>query len=209
MVLINLKVNAGITWGTIMCTQCQLFLYDFLLVPPHKDLPFAKEIRVKNLLKILPEFVTWSTRIHAQIKPEEFDTAIRTASRIARRGRSLLDYECLIHTSTSNFLKHTLQWLPSELEYMKLLLIEVGVINGKKSYTVLHTAQDYLNYVVPRMILILRDLHDDHANPKGLYTDLGKLYIPKQTISDNDTCYDRDDYQKEILTEVDLDDLYT
>jgi hypothetical protein len=192
-----------------MCQQCQIFLYDFLLVPPHKDLSITKQIRVKNLQKILPDFVDWSLRLNRRVQQEDLDAALLTSSQIARRGRSLHEYECILNTSTSNFLRLRAPWISSEIDYMKLLLIGAGVIRGHLSYAVLRYSQEYLHYMIPRILLILRDLHDDHANPKGLYTDLGKLF-GKPKLSDSDTCYDRDDdYQREILEEIDLDDLYT
>lgn len=177
-----------------MCNLCQTFLYDFLLVSPHKDLPISKQIRIKSLRKILPEFVHWCQRMNARIQKDEFEKAIETASRIARRGRKLIDYEFLIHTATFNFLKFSLPWLTDEINYMKLLFIEAGVIVGKEYPKVLHHSQEYLSYLVPRTILVLRDLHEDHANPKGLYTDLNKLFISPQ--------------QEEKEIEL-LDDLYT
>jgi hypothetical protein len=175
-----------------MCQHCQLFLYDFLIVPPHKDLPLTKQIRVTNLQKILPEFVDWSLRLNARIQQDDFNSALLTSSRIARRGRSLHEYECILHTATSNFLRCSLPWLSSEIDYMKLLLVDAGVIKGRGAHTVLRTSQDYLHYSIPRILVTLRDLHDDHRNPKGLSTDLNKLFLTPRATEESD-----------------LDDLYT
>jgi hypothetical protein len=93
---------------------------------------------------------------------------------------------------------------------MKLLLVEAGCIRGKKYQQVLLTAQEYISFMLPRVILCLINIHDDHVNPKGLMTDVTTLgkFKPMQQ-DDKDTLYDRDDdYQKAILEE-DTDDLYT
>lgn len=179
-----------------MCEHCHTFLHDFLVVAPHKDLPLAKQIQVKNLQKVLPDFVDWSLRLSMRIQREDFDTALLTAARIARRGRPLQEYECILHTATSNFLRCKLPWLASEIDYMKLRLIEGGVIKGKVSHTVLRSSQDYLHYSLPRILLMLRDLHEDHTHPKGIYTDLSKLFPTSRQGED-------------LLEEILVDDLYT
>lgn len=194
-----------------MCQHCRIFLHDFLLVPPHKDLAITKQIRVKNLQKILPEFVDWSLRLNTRIEQKDLDAALLTSSRIASRGRKIYEYEYILHTATSNFLRCSLHWLSSEVDYMKLLLVDRGVLKGRAALTVLRHSQDYLHYTIPRMLLVLRDLHEDHTSPKGIYTDLNKLFpTSRRTEDDISTCFDRDDdYQKEILDEIELDDLYT
>jgi hypothetical protein len=192
-----------------MCRKCQNFLYDYLQVGPRKELELAKQIRVKSLQRILPEFSEWCLRMNTRIGISNFDRALMTASRIAQRGRKAYEYEYLIHTATFNFLKHEHPWIMNEVDYMKLLLIEAGVVKGRERNKALTHAQDYLSFVLPRTILCLRDLHEDHVNPKGLYTDLGKLFRPKYEDFEGSSYDEDDDYQKEILEEDDIDDLYT
>ena len=193
-----------------MCHKCQIFLYDFLQAGLSKDHKLANQIRVKSFQKTLPEFVDWCSRMKNRIEQSKFKEAMETAHRIARRGRSDMEYEFLIQTATFNFLKFSLPWITDELNYMKVLLVEAGCIRGKKYQQVLLTAQDYISYMLPRVILCLMTLHDDHVNPKGLMTDVTTpaKFKPKRQ-HDEDTLYDRDDdYQKAILEE-DTDDLYT
>jgi len=193
-----------------MCHKCQTFLYDFLQTGLSKDHKLASQIRIKSFQKTLPEFVEWCARMKKQIQLQKFQEAVETANRIARRGRSDMEYEFLIQTATFNFLKCSLPWITEELNYMKLLLVEAGCIRGKKYQQVLLTAQEYISYMLPRVIHCLLNLHEDHVNPKGLMTDITtptKFKLKKQ--EDEDTLYDRDDdYQKAILEE-DTDDLYT
>ncbi len=196
--------------STTMCHKRQSFLYDFLQTDLAKDHKLATQIRVKSLQKTLPEFVDWCARMKNQIEHKKFQEAVETANRIARRGRSPIEYEFLIHTATFNFLKHSLPWITDELNYMKLLLVEAGCIRGKKYQQVLLTAQEYISFMLPRVILCLLSLHDDHVNPKGLMTDVTTptTFKPRRQ-EDEDTLYDRDDdYQRAILEE-DADDLYT
>ncbi len=192
-----------------MCHKCQTFLYDFLQTDLAKDHKLATQIRVKSLQKTLPEFVEWCARMKNQIEHKKFQEAVETANRIARRGRSNEEYEFLIYTATFNFLKVSLPWIAEELNYMKVLLVEAGCIRGKKYQQVLMTAQEYISYMLPRVILCLTNIHHDHVKPKGLMTDITKLFqLSPMKQDDEDTLYDRDDdYQKAILEED--DDLYT
>lgn len=192
-----------------MCHKCQSFLYDFLQTDLSKDHKLTHQIRVKSLQKTLPEFVDWCSRMKNRIELAKFKEAVETAHRIARRGRSDIEYEFLIQTAIFNFLKFSLPWITDEVNYMKLLLVEAGCIRGKKYQQVLLTAQEYISYMLPRVILCLMTLHDDHMNPKGLMTDVTTpaKFKPRQQ-DDEDTLYDKnDDYQKAILEED--DDLYT
>jgi hypothetical protein len=193
-----------------MCHTCQIFLYDFLQAGLSKDHKLKNQIRTKSFQKTLPEFVDWCSRMNNRIGQQKFHEALEIANRIARRGRSDIEYEFLIQTATFNFLKCSLPWITDELNYMKLLLVEAGCIRGKKYQQVLLTAQEYISFMLPRVILCLINIHDDHVNPKGLMTDVTTLgkFKPMQQ-DDKDTLYDRDDdYQKAILEE-DTDDLYT
>lgn len=196
--------------STIMCQTCQTFLYDFLRADLSKNHKLTHTIRGKSLQKTLPEFVDWCARMNNRIKEDKFKEAVETANRIARRGRSNAEYEFLIYTATFNFLKVSLPWISEELNYMKLLLVEAGCIKGKDHTKVLLGAQEYISYMLPRVILCLLSLHDDHVKPKGLMTDISSpLQFKPRRQEDEDTVYDRDDdYQKAILEE-DTDDLYT
>lgn len=160
-----------------MCNICKQFLRDFLEIGIQKELPLAKCIQMKYFEMILPDLLDWMYRIYQRLPKEEFDKALMTSARIARRGRKPIDYEYLIQTATFNFLKFQVNWIPSEVDYMKTLLMESGFVKAKES----SKAYDYLSYMFPRVYLVLQDLHDDHENPKGLQTDLNKLFKkPKQ-----------------------------
>lgn len=192
-----------------MCPICQLFLQDYLLFGISKELPLSKELRMKSIRNVLPELCDWIYRFSQRVSKQEFDNALKNASCIARRGRKLQDYEYLIHTATFNFLKFHVDWIASEVSYLETLLIESGFVRTKNKVGYHSNAYNYISYIVPRIILCLEDLHDDHLHPKGLNTDLSKLFKSKQKDIDTDTCFDKDDdYQKEILEE-DTDDLYT
>lgn len=193
--------------STTMCNKCQSYLYDYLPNSLEKELDLAKQIRMQAIQLILPEFVNWILRLNTKLQESKVKDAHRTALQIARRGRKLHDYEFLIHTATFNFLKFAQPWILDEVNYMKMVVIEGGVVKGKDYKKVCTVAQDYLSCMIPRALLCLYDLHEDHVNPKGLYTDLGKLFKPKEKHSDTDTCIDKnDDYMKEILE--DGEDLY-
>ena len=193
-----------------MCQTCQLFLHDFLEAGIPKDLALSKQTRIQSLRKILPELTEWIYRFYTRLPKEELDKALLTAARIARRGRPILEYEYLIHTATFNFLKYNVNWVKEEAEYMQLRLIESGYISTREKRGDLHQAYAYVSYMTPRAIICLQDLHEDHIHPKGLMTDLNFTRKPRQIQEDEMTCFDKDDdYQKEILEEVSLDNLYT
>jgi hypothetical protein len=189
-----------------MCQKCRIFLEDFLKAGTPSSLPLTKQIRAKSLSKILPELTDWVYRFHSRVQKDDFDSALKTASRIAKRGRSNPEYEFLIHTATFNLLKFQVQWIRNEVLYLQTLLVESGFIRTNKQGSMTN-AYDYISFMTPRSILCLQELHDDHIHPKGLLTDLRTFAKVKQ--EDETTCFDRDDdYQKEILEE-DTDDLYT
>lgn len=183
-----------------MCNKCQSYLYDYLPNSLEKELDLAKQIRLEALFKILPDFVAWIVYVDKRLQKKTLEEAHRTALQIARRGRKLYDYEFLIHTATFNFLKFAHPWILDEVEYMKLLIVESGFVRGKDYKRVSQLAHEYLSCILPRALLCLHDLHDDHVNPKGLNTDIAKIFRPKEKISDMDTCIDKDDdYMREIL----------
>lgn len=191
-----------------MCHICKSFVQDFLVLGISRELSLHKELRMKSIQKVIPELSDWIYRFYQRLSKDQFEKALKNASLIARRGRALHDYEYLIHTATFNFLKYHYDWIPAEVSYIEILLMESGFVKTKNKLGFHSNAYNYISYVVPRVILCLNDLHQDHQNPKGLNTDLSKLYKPKDKYADTDTCYDRDDdYQKEILEEA--DDLYT
>jgi hypothetical protein len=141
--------------------------------------------------------------VYNRLRWKEFERCQELASRISSRGRKQLDYDYLLQTATWNLLKHEVPWLEQEINYMKLLLVEGGVCKGKYVFLVMSVAQELLSYIVPRALQCLHSVHDDHVNPKGLMTDLGFKRDMKE-----ETLFDTDDYQKEILEE-DTGDLYT
>lgn len=190
-----------------MCNLCKQFLSDFLETGVHKDLPLANHVKIQRLRSVLQDLVDWMYRFYQKLPKEEFDKALITSARIARRDRKLLEYEYLIQTATFNFLKHDVSWVSREVNYIQPLLLESGFIKSYKKQGSLSKAYDYVSYITPRVILVLQDLHDDHRNPKGLYTDLSKLYRKPIHHDTDETCADQDDYMSEILNEE--DDLYT
>lgn len=159
------------------CKPCQQFLYDFLQVGLHKELALTQKIRIESLQKILPEFTEWMHSICRRITPEDYVKATVISSRIARRNRSIHEYEYIRHTATYNFLKYQIEWLNPEADYMKLLLIDSGVIRGKECCAVLRNAQDYISYIVARSIHCIHTIHDSHLHPKGLYTDTNTVFL--------------------------------
>ena len=191
-----------------MCQICQAFLQDFLQVGIHKDLPLANQLRMKSMRKVLPDLSDWIYRFWIRLKQEDFERASGNASLISRRGRKLHDYEYLIQTATFNFLKYHHDWISSEVSYIETLLLESGFVRSANKFGFHSNAYNYISYIVPSVIVTLKDLHGDHVQPKGLQTDLSKLYKPQKHKEEKETCADKDDdYQKEILEEIE-DDLY-
>lgn len=189
-----------------MCHLCKQFLSDFLETGIHKDLPLANHIKIQRLRSIQPELVEWMYRFYERLTKYDFNKALMTSARIARRDRKPLDYEFLLQTATFNFLKHDLPWVAKEVEFIKPLLLESGFIKSYKYQASYSNAYDYISYMTPRVILLLHDLHNDHVTPKGLNTDLNKLYM-KPKYAKEETCADQGDYTSGVLEEE--DDLYT
>ena len=192
------------------CNKCSSFLADFLRADLSRDLHIQKDIRIKAIQKILPECIDWLYRLCFRLSAEDFNKAYANACNIARRGRKQTEYEFILFTATSNFLSFQLPWFSQELDYMKVLLVEAGFIKTKRQGFYLILAREYLTYMIPRCIFMLRRLHDDHLKPKGLMTDLSTtIGIPQEKESSKETLCDQDDdYQTVVLQEVD-DDLYT
>lgn len=192
-----------------MCQICQGFLHDFLQTGIEKELPLANQLRMKSIQNVLPELSDWMYRFCRKLKQEDFERASGNASLISRRGRKQLEYEYLIRTATFNFLKFHLEWVSSEVSYIETLLLESGFVRSTNKLGFHSNAYNYISYIVPLAIVALNDLHEDHVNPKGLQTDVGKLFQKRRPEPQQETCVDKDDdYQKEIL-EADDDDLYT
>jgi hypothetical protein len=174
------------------CKKCFCFLEDFLLVTIPNELSISNDIRIKSLRRILPEYVDWMQRLWFSLPKEEFDKAYTNACQIARRGRKQVEYEYIVFTATSNFLSFQFPWFSKELDFMKILLVEAGFVKKKRQNTYLTTAREYLTYMVPRCIFMLKDIHGDHMNPKGLLTDITSTLLKQSKKSE----------------EVMLDDLY-
>jgi hypothetical protein len=148
-------------------------------------------MKAKNLHRVVPDLVQWYSSLSERIPQKDFEDAVLTASRIARRGRGTVEYEILINTSTFNLLRQKLPWIQSELEILKVLLVEAGVFQKREDWRwCLTLAQGYLAYTTPRTLLLLQEIHRDHSKGPG-------LVVWKK--DDETTCVGDDDYQREIL----------
>jgi hypothetical protein len=191
------------------CRICPFFLHDFLLTGIPEGLSLRKEMKLKVLPKISWLFATWIHQVYHRLEHKHFQKAAHSASLIAKRGRSDIEYEYLTSTATFNFLKYEVPWLQQEEDYMEILLMENGLFKGKNLYRLMLHIKDYIRYTTIRSFYLLQQIHEDHVNPKGLMTSLDHLVV-KKAMERNETLSDRDDdYQKEILEEIDLSDLYT
>jgi len=198
------------------CCSCQIFLQDFLQAGVSRDLDLYKQMRIHCLSRVLSELVPWFYKVYLRIDKKAFEKARQTALKISSRGRKLYEYDYLIHTATINLLKHEIPWIENEIQYMKVVLAESGLFKGKQYFVLLSRAQDFLTYILSCGILCLNDIHEDHKNPKGLMTNITTVTQRHQELlhqmedeKECETVYDsKDDYQKEILLEISLDDLY-
>jgi hypothetical protein len=188
-----------------MCQKCRIFLHDFLGTGINQTLELAKYTRVKSLRLVLPELVDWIYRVYLRLSKETFQKSRQTASRIAKRNRSPLEYEYVLFTATFNMMRFEVPWLREEILYLEYFLYESGFIQYKKRCFE-NQAQNYIAYVTTRALIYLYEIHDDHVNPKGIQTPLNTPII---LVPDNDqnTLVDKDDYQSAVLEED--DDLYT
>lgn len=193
------------------CHICHCFLHDFLLTGIPEGIPLKKDLRKLVLPKIAWLFAEWIHRTLNRIEASQIQKAVNSASMIARRGRKEIEYEYLLSTATFNFLKYEVAWLQEEEEYITHLLMESGLLKGKNMFRLMTITKDYIRYTTIRAMYLLKQLHEDHVNPKGLMTNLDHILPRKREVeTKEDTLCDRDDdYQKEILEEVDLGDLYT
>lgn len=188
-----------------MCSICQQFLSDFVETGLPSADPMAKLLQVKNLTKQTSELVRWFLSLYQRIPQRDFDEAYTTASRIAKRGRGDIEYQILIYTSTTNLLSHKFPWIQTEMEYLKVLLVEEGVFQDRERNWRwrLQMANGYFRYMIPRVLLVLQDLHRDHCVGKKA-TDP----IAVWKADDEGSCADTDDYQKEILNDPTYGDWY-
>lgn len=128
---------------------------------------------------------------------EHFEKATTTAHRIARRGRPEPEYNQILHNATFNFLKFECSWFSQETQLLQTHLFELSFFKGKHYPTLLNTAHAYMAYITITLLTALPGIHYEHTTKKP--------YLKDET----DTVVDEDDYQTEILNEVDLSDLYT
>jgi hypothetical protein len=204
---VKIEPHIACTRRTIMsCNVCRVFLEDFLRAGIPKEYDIHKKIRPTALLRTIPDLVDWIYRVYKRLLWKQFETCQEIASRISSRGRKRLDYDYLLYTATWNLLKHDVPWLEQEIKHMKLLLVEAGVCRGRHVFVVMSVAQELISYIAPRALQCLHTVHDDHINPKGLMTDVGSF--SSKRARQEETLFDDDNYQKEILEE-DTDDLYT
>ena len=147
------------------CIYCKKFLSDFLETGIHRDLLLAKRIRHTSITKVLPELTDWMYRIYMMIPTHEFEKAIMTSSKIARRDRTQFEYEYVLHTATFNFLKLRLPYLSSEVDYITTVLLENRFLHSSRSSGSILYIYDYISYTMPRVILQLNGLHVDHEVP--------------------------------------------
>lgn len=188
------------------CQRCQSFLQDFLGGGLPHDLEIVKKMKRKPFHSLIPEISDWIERLYSRVSTNEFNNAKKTANKIARRGRKRLEYTYLVNTATFHLLQFELPWIETDLNYLKVLLVEAGVFHGKHAKTLLTQAQEFLAYLAITCFHCLLEIHDDHLHPKGLFTNIGSVIGPQkgETEEKEETLCDRDDdYQKEILAEDD------
>ena len=126
------------------CLYCKKFLSDFLETGIHRDLLLAKRIRHTSIPRVLHELTDWMYRIYMMIPTDEFEKAIMTSSKIARRDRTQFEYEYVLHTATFNFLKLRLPYLSSEIDYITTVLLENRFLKKGKYLTSLQTLSSIL-----------------------------------------------------------------
>lgn len=156
------------------CSYCSQYLMDYLPMAIHQNLDLHGKLKHKHSKKIVPSLVSWIFHIQKKLLSDHFHQAYANASKIARRDRSQWDYDLLIHTAVTNFMKLRLDWLTDEMDYMKIILVENSFIQSSSSFYAMKYAQDYIAYILPKSLLLLKDLHKDHIHPKGIDTNISK-----------------------------------
>ena len=183
--------------ATTMCKSCKLFVEDFLPFAIPKESPLISMIRPTCLKHIAPELSTILLRISHRLPKKDYDEAVTTSNRIARRERPLYEYKALLLSATLNFLKFSHPWISSELSILPCLLMESGILRPKDRKSLQKYIWDYLNYVIPVLLQCLYEIHEDHANPKGLMTPAKTFLMPKakeETKSEDNMAEDDDLY---------------
>jgi hypothetical protein len=195
--------------ATMMCRSCKIFLHDFLPFALPNDCPFLHTIHKKSFERISSELSDIFVRLSQKLFKKDFEKAWEISNRIARRGRPAQEYQALLMSSTLNLLRISNPWLSSELSHIPCLLMEAGVVRCKDRKQFNQAIWDFINYLIPLVLRCVYEVHDDHVNPKGIYTQVGSIrqYVSKEDERDKVTLYDKDDYMSEILNEA--DDLYT
>ena len=179
------------------CKTCQIFLHDFLLTGVPEGISFKKELRVKALPRVAWVFASWIYQFFHRLESRHFQHARRSASLIAKRQRSDVEYEFITSTATFNFLKYEVSWLHGEEELLAMYLAEMGLFRGKTMCGLMMLIKDYIRYNTIRAFYLLQQIHEDHVKPKGLMTSLDHLIIKKLPP------------KQETLYDIDTDDLYT
>ena len=74
-----------------MCKLCKQFLTDFLETGIHKELPLSNHIKIQRLRSVQQDLVDWVYRFYLKLPKEDFNKALMTSARIARRDRKPLE----------------------------------------------------------------------------------------------------------------------
>ncbi len=180
-----------------MCMRCRSFICDFIQTGIPPTIPFSKDVRKRMSPEAIRLVSEWIHRMFEKIPKDSLDKAKETASRIAQRGRPLSEYTLLLQSSTFNFLTFECMWLSKEVQFLQTHLLELNLFKGRHYPTLLHTAWSYIAYMTILLLPALHEIHFEHSYKKP--------YVADETT----TVADKDDYQKDILNEVDLSDLYT
>ena len=179
------------------CTRCQSFVRDYLCLGIPSSIPFSKDVRTKIPPEAVFHVSDWILHVSQKIPKESLDKASETANRIARRGRPQSEYSLLLQSSTFNFLSFEFPWLSREVQFLQTLLLELNLFKGRHYATLKNTAWSYIAYMTINLLSCLHEIHYEHTTKKP--------YLKDET----DTVVGDMGYQKEILDEVDLSDLYT
>lgn len=161
----------------MICPYCSQFLMDFLPLAIHQNVDLYEKIKHQHTKKISHSLVTWIFHIQKKLHPDDFQKAFENASKIARRDRKAWEYDLLIHTAITNFMKFRLDWLTDEIDYMKIILVECSFIKSSSSFYAMKYAQDYIAYIVGKSLMQLRLMHQDHLQPKGLDTNISTTIL--------------------------------
>jgi hypothetical protein len=154
------------------CQKCYGYVHDYLYLGVPNEVAFRKYIQDKHLRRVLPTLTDSCLRIVKQLSASQYNQAVSKANNIARRGRSSLDYYCLLQMAALNFLRIEHDWFRKEIDSLKCFLVEQSFIRQKNSFYALKHADEYLCYMFPRLIGLVYTIHRDHVDPKGLGTEV-------------------------------------